>query len=33
MYFKKGNFEIEIDFFVLLFIIAGIVALVSALAE
>jgi len=33
MYFKKGNFEIEIDFFILLLVIAGIVALASALTE
>lgn len=33
MHFKKGNFEFEIDFYVLLIVIAGIVALVSALAQ
>ena len=33
MNFKKGNLEFEIDFFVLLIVISGIVALVSALVE
>ena len=33
MHFKKGNWEFEIDFYTLLIIIAGIVALASALVE
>lgn len=33
MHFKKGNFEFEIDFFMLLIIISSIVALVSVLVE